>query len=169
MDDKAKQHKYSHRGFIVDWHYPINGTEAGQLLRDGEAKLIRDNRTGRVRLKVCDGKEHKVRAGLAKGVKEDMWADDPWLKMCRRQNTQGQLKGKLKQRNKAPYKISEAQYSAVTRLKYGSDYMHYYKWIEAQRLLAGEGAKSDLDIVVQVCIDKGDKALARELRQSNKG
>jgi len=116
--------------------------------------------------------EHVRRNGtMARGrLREvEMEAQFGGLKMCRRQGTQGQLKGKLNQQKNAPYKISEAQYSAVTKLKYGSDYMHYYKWIEAQRLLAGEGDKSDLDIVVQMCIDKGDKTLARELRQSNKG
>jgi len=76
--------------------------------------------------------------------------------------------GGVQRRRKVPYKISKTQYDAVTRLKYGSDFMHYYNWVEAKKLLAGEGDKRDLDIVVKACIDKGDKALARELQQSNK-
>ena len=71
-EELSAQQRYSHRGLITDWRYPINGVEAGQLLRDGKAKLVKAN-GGRVFLAVEGDKEYRVKAGLAKGVKTRYW------------------------------------------------------------------------------------------------
>lgn len=71
-EESSEQREYSYRGFITDWRYPINGVPAGQLLRDGRAKLVKGN-GGRVFLSVEGDKEYKVKAGLAKGIKPQFW------------------------------------------------------------------------------------------------
>ena len=65
--------QYSNRGFITDWRYVCdNGKKAGDMLRSGEAKLLKGN-AGRIFLKVEGDKEYRVRAGLAKGIKGKFW------------------------------------------------------------------------------------------------
>jgi hypothetical protein len=74
---------YSYRGFITDWRYEIGGISAGQLLRDGKAKLVK-HPGGRVFLEVERGigkhPSYKVKAGLAKGIQDRFWAKGDWRK-----------------------------------------------------------------------------------------
>ena len=72
ISEPSPERMYSHRGFITDWKYPINGVEAGSLLRDGKAKLVKAN-GGRVFLSTEGGKEYKVKAALAKGIRKEFW------------------------------------------------------------------------------------------------
>jgi len=72
IKEPSPERLYSHRGAITDWKYPVDGVKAGDLLRSGKAKLVRGP-ANRVYLKVQGGKEYRVKAGLAKGIKKQYW------------------------------------------------------------------------------------------------